>query len=312
MPDLESLRLLVLVGELGSLGQAAERLGISQPAASKRLSLLERRLRLALVDRGTRGSRLTLEGRAVCQWSDRVLAEVDSLMVGVSALRGDRDNDLRVASSMTLAEHFVPGWIGTLRRRSPEVHVSMKVTNSEQVAVLTGRGQVGIGFLEAPTVPRGLTARKVAADRLAVVVAPTHPWARRRTPVALDELAGTPLIVREPGSGTREALDRILSGATEQPVRPLMVLDANAAIRGAVLADVGPAMLSAVTVRTELTEGLLVEVPVTGANLHRTLHAVWPEGRKLVGPAEDLLHVALRAGRPRPSANIAETDPGAL
>jgi DNA-binding transcriptional LysR family regulator len=78
-PDVESLRLLVLVGELGSLGQAAERMGISQPAASRRLSALERRLRLGLVNRTKRGSALTVEGKAVCQWAGRVFAELDSL-----------------------------------------------------------------------------------------------------------------------------------------------------------------------------------------------------------------------------------------
>jgi DNA-binding transcriptional LysR family regulator len=302
-PDLESLQLLVLVGELGSIGQAAERMGISQPAASKRLATLERRLRLALVDRSTRGSALTPEGRAVCQWSGRVLEEVDSLMVGVAALRDERDDDLRLASSMTLAEHFVPRWIGALQRRAPSVHVSLKVTNSEQVAALAAHGQIGIGFVEAPTLPPGLTSRQVAADRLAVVVAPGHEWARRREPVDLAELARTPLIVREPGSGTRETLERLLSDAGFEPVRPLMVLDANAAMRSAVVAGAGPAVLSAVTMQEELTEGRAVEVPVTGADLHRRLHAVWPQGRRLLGAAEELLRIALHS-HSAPSAAV--------
>jgi DNA-binding transcriptional LysR family regulator len=177
-PDFESLLLLTLVAELGSLGQAAEQMRISQPAASKRLAMLERRLRLALVDRDSRGSALTTEGKAVCQWSERVLAEVDSLMAGVAALRADRDDDLRVASSMTLAEHFLPRWIGALRQRSPDVRVSLMVTNSEQAAALAAGGQIGMGFIEAPTVPPGLSSRQVGADRLVVVVAPNHPWVR--------------------------------------------------------------------------------------------------------------------------------------
>src|SRR5882757_3742201 len=147
-PDIESLQLLVLVGELGSIGRAAERIGVSQPAASKRLSLLERRLRLDLVDRSTRGSALTTEGKAVCQWAGSVLTELDSLLAGVRALRGDRENDLRVASSMTLAEHLVPRWIVALRRQNPDVYVSLRVTNSEEVAALAARGEIGIGFTE--------------------------------------------------------------------------------------------------------------------------------------------------------------------
>lgn len=296
-PDLESLRLLTLVAESGSLGKAAARMGVSQPAASKRLGLLERRLGLALVDRSTRGSALTVEGRAVCQWAGRVLAEMDSLLAGASALRGDRDNDLRVACSMTLAEHFVPRWIGTLQRRSPEIYVSLTVTNSEQVATLATQGVVGLGFIEAPTVPSGLVSRTVGSDRLVVVVAPGHPWARRRKPVELEELARTRLIVREPGSGTRETLDRILAGAMPEPARPLMVLDANVAMRGAVLDGVGPAVLSALTMREDLAEGRVVEVPVAGADLRREFRVVWPRGRRLTGAAADLARIAAEGRR---------------
>ncbi|GAA4595555.1 LysR family transcriptional regulator [Planotetraspora phitsanulokensis] len=291
-PDFESLRLLTLVAELGSLGQAAERMRISQPAASKRLAMLERRLGLTLVDRSSRGSALTTEGKAVCQWSDRVLSEVESLMAGAAALRADQDDDLRLASSMTLAEHFVPRWIGALRHRSPDLRVSLKVTNSEQAAELAARGQVGIGFIEAPTVPPGLCSRQVGADRLVVVVAPGHPWLRRRRPVEPAELARTPLIVREPGSGTRETLERILADVDVEPARPLVVLDSNAAMRAAVAAGVGPAVLSVITVREELAEGRVREVPLAGVNLHRRLRAVWPRGRRPTGAAELLLGIA--------------------
>lgn len=295
--DLGSLRLLTLVAELGSLGQAAARMGISQPAASKRLDQLERRLGLTLAERGSRGSALTTEGRAVCQWAGQVLAEADSLLVGVAALRGDRDDDLRLASSMTLAEHFVPRWIGSLQRRLPEVSVSLKVTNSEQVAALVAGGRISLGFIETTTVPAGLDSREVGADRLVVVVAPQHPWARREEPVGPAELAGTRLILREPGSGTRETLERLLAGAGVEPARPLMVLDANAAVRSAVAEGAGPAVLSEVTMRADLAEGRVVEVPVAGADLHRRLHAVWAAGHSLTGPAEELLRIAVRTRR---------------
>lgn len=296
-PDLSSLLLLTWVAEIGSLGQAAERMGISQPAASKRLTQLERRLGLTLVKRDTRGSALTVEGKAVCQWAGRVLAEVDSLMVGVAALRGDHALDLHLAASMTLAEHFVPRWIGTLQRGSPDVYVSLKVTNSEQVATLAANGRISLGFIEAPTVPSGLSSRQVGADRLVVVVAPQHAWARRREPVDLTELARTRLIVREPGSGTRETIERVLAGAGAEPARPLMVLDANVAVRKAVAEGAGPAVLSAVSVRDDLAEGRIVEVPVTGADLRRRLRAVWPKDRPLTGAVEELLRIAARTHR---------------
>jgi DNA-binding transcriptional LysR family regulator len=291
-PEFKNLKLLTLVAELGSLGRAAERMGISQPAASKRLDQLERGLALRLVDRDTRGSVLTVEGKAVCQWAGNVLDVLDTLLAGAAALREGQETDLRLASSMTLAEHFVPRWISALGRTSPEVVVSLKVTNSERVMALAAAGEIGLGFVEAPTVPRELGSRRVGTDRLVVVVDPGHPWARRRKTVDLAELAGTRLIVREPGSGTRETLERLLAGPGIEPVRPLMVLDANAPIRAAVADGAGPAVLSALTVQEDLAAGRMVEVPVADADLHRRLHAVWPKDRQLTGAATELLRIA--------------------
>lgn len=123
--------------------------------------------------------------------------------------------------------------------------------------------------------------------------APTCPcWSG-----ALEELARTRLIVREPGSGTRETPDRILAGAAAEPARPLMVLDANVAMRGAVLGGAGPAVLSALTMREDLADGRVVEVPVAGVDLRRELRAVWARGRRLSGVARDLMRIAVRGGR---------------
>jgi len=295
-PDISSLQLLNFVAELGSLGQAADRMRISQPAASKRMSMLERRLGLTLVSRDTRGSALTTEGKAVCQWAAQVLADVDTLMAGVAALRAGGAVDLQVATSMTLAEHFVPRWIGTLQQQWPELSVSLSVTNSEQAAALAASGQIGLGFIEAAVVPPGLDSRQVGSDRLVVVVAPGHLWAKRDGPVDLGELAATRLIVRERGSGTREALERLLAGVDVTLARPLMVLDANAAIRSAVVQGLGPAVLSAITVHDDLAEGRMVEVAVQGAEMRRRLRAVWRKDRSLTGPAKDLLQIAARTG----------------
>ncbi|MBW4716574.1 LysR substrate-binding domain-containing protein [Saccharothrix obliqua] len=287
-PDLASLRLLVLVGELGSLGRAAQELGVAQPSASKRLSTLERRLGLVLVDRGKRGSALTPAGVVVSERARRVLDEVSGLLAGAEALRREHAAQLRVAASMTVAEHLAPTWIGELRRDRPDLHVGLRVTNSETVLVLLREGAVDLGFVEAPGPLRGLSSRVVATDRLAVVVPPGHRWARR--PVTAAELAATPLVVRERGSGTRDTLDRALPGACP----PALELGSTTAVRGAVVAGVAPAVLSVLAAAADLADGRLVEVPVAGLDLRRVLRAVWPGGRRLVGPAAELLAVAVR------------------
>lgn len=293
-PDLDSLKLLVLVGQHGSVGAAAERVGISQPTASNRLSTLERSLGLVLLERSRRGSRLTEAGHMVVGWSQRVLDDLAELMTGAEALRVRRDAELHVAASMTIAEYLAPSWIGQLRSQRPDLYVGLQVTNSERVAVLVGSGAADIGFIESPRPPRGLATRQVAHDQLIVVVANSHPWARRRKPLSVEELAATPLVVREAGSGTRETLDEALSRAGVAMAKPLLELGSATAVRSAVIAATGPAVVSELAVRTDIVDGRLAAVGVDGLDLRRILRAVWPNDRKLVGPAAELLVVARR------------------
>nr|WP_106969708.1 MULTISPECIES: LysR substrate-binding domain-containing protein [unclassified Streptomyces] len=293
-PDLESLRLLVLVAELESLGRAAERLRISQPSASRRLTTLERGLGLVLVDRTRRGSRLTLAGQVVAGHARRVLDELDDLLAGAGKLRDRREAELRVAASLTIAEYLLPGWISELRARRPELYIGLQVTNSARVPELVESGEADVGFIEGPRLSRVMSTRQVAEDRLVVVVDPGHPWARRREPLTARELSRTPLVLRESGSGTRQTLDRALHLAGCERARALVELGSTTAVRGTVIAGSGPAVLSELAVRRDLDEGLLVGVEVTGVDLTRDLRAVWPTGRRLVGPAAELVAVARR------------------
>lgn len=288
-PDLESLQLLVLVRDRGSLTAAAAELGISQPAASKRLTALERRLDLGLVDRSRRGSALTPAGAAVCGWATRVLEELAVLLEGAAGLRRDREASLSIAASLTVAEHLLPGWIGELRRSTPELRVGLQVTNSARVIELARQDAVDVGFIESLGRVPGLRSVPVARDRLMLVVAPGHAWAGRRDPVGAAELAATPLVTREPGSGTRETADHALVAAGAHPVRPLLELGSSTAVRSAVVDGAGPALISELAVAGDLAEGRLVEVPTTGLNLRRTLRAVWRTGTLPAGPAAALL-----------------------
>ena len=298
-PDLDALRILVLVGELGSVGRAAQAAGIAQPSASARLASLERRLGLALADRSPRGSALTADGKVVSDWARDVLAAADSLVGGVDALRRRRSAELRVAASMTVAECLMPAWLHDFNARRPQVRVGLQVANSAQVLRSVLEGDADLGFVERPGRLADLSSKVVAVDRLVVVVPAGHVLSRRRRPLTAADLARTPLVVREAGSGTRETLGVALRGHDLVP--PVIELGSNAAVKGAVLAGTGPAVLSALAVAPELGAGLLQEVATTGLDLRRQLRAVWPRGRRLLGPAAALLAVASQSRR-RPAA----------
>jgi DNA-binding transcriptional LysR family regulator len=135
----------------------------------------------------------------------------------------------------------------------------------------------------------------VGVDRLAVVVPPGHRWERRRSGITAAELAATPLVAREPGSGTRRYFeDAMAAQANLDWVPPVAELSSTTAIKSAVAAGIGPAVLSSLAVAPELTAGTLRAVKVTDLDLSRRLFAIWAAGRQLIGPAADLRTIAGR------------------
>ncbi|PBC64942.1 LysR family transcriptional regulator [Streptomyces sp. Tue6028] len=285
VPELGALELLLAVARLGSLGRAARELGITQPAASSRIRSMERQLGVALVDRSPRGSRLTDEGALVTDWARRVVEAAEAFDAGAQALRDRRDSRLRVAASMTIAEYLLPGWLIALRAQRPDTAVSLLAGNSAAVAERLLAGEADLGFVEGLSVPVGLDSVVVARDRLIVVTAPGHPWARRRAPLSAGELAATPLILREEGSGTRQVLDAALGGLA----RPLIELSSTTAVKASAVSGAGPAVLSELALGEELSARRLVTVELADVRLDRALRAVWPTGHRPTGPARDLL-----------------------
>ncbi|MEU2063581.1 LysR family transcriptional regulator [Streptomyces sp. NPDC013455] len=290
VPDLAALELLLAVARLGSLGAAAREVGITQPAASSRVRSMERQLGVALVDRSPRGSRLTDAGVLVTDWARRVVEAAAAFDAGARALRDRRDSRLRVAASMTIAEYLLPGWLLALHAERPDTAVSLLAGNSAKVAELLLAGEADVGFVEGLTLPPGLDSTVIARDRLIVVTAPGHPWARRRRPLTAAELAGTPLILRERGSGTRQVLDAALGGLA----RPLIELSSTTAVKASAVSGAGPSVLSELVVGEELATRRLVSIPVEGVSLRRDLRAVWPTGHRPTGPARELLSLTRR------------------
>ena len=291
-PDLTTLDLLDSIAESGSLGRAAARHGMSQPAVSMRMSQLERSLGVSLLQRSPAGTRLTPAGERVVALGRRVLGEVQAMMTGVAALVAEEGSHLRVAASLTVAEYLLPGWLSALHRESPSVVLAVEVANSSRVLARVGDGSADVGFVEGEAgLLGGMSTVVVRSDHLVVVVDPAHSWARRGSAVGGAELAAADLIVREPGSGTREVLDRALSvwgGA-----HSWLELGSTASILAAARRGEGPAVLSALAVAEDVDVGRLVTVRTEGIDLTRSLRAVWPADRAIAPLAGRLLNLAV-------------------
>ncbi|MEE6167719.1 MULTISPECIES: LysR family transcriptional regulator [unclassified Mycolicibacterium] len=296
-PSIDALRLLITVADTGSISAAARAERISQPSASARLRNLERRLGLELLDRRTRGAELTPAGRAVTEWARGAVAAMEDLLTGAAAMRADQT--ARVACSQTIAEYLMPAWLARVREHTGEP-VHLTVANSAGVITAVLGHDADLGFVEGPTVPAGLTSRVVRSDRLALVTAPGHPLTRRRKPVEASELAKLELVIREPGAGTRDTFEHALAKVGLAAHAAAVSLGSNAAIKVMVAAGAHAAVLSELAVAAELRDGRLVEIPVTGVDLHRRLRAVWRASATPRAVMSTLLAIASgRAAGPR-------------
>jgi molybdate transport repressor ModE-like protein len=273
--QLASIELLLDTIRTGSISAAARAHSLSQPSATERLRQLERRLGVTLLRRGPGGTAPTPEGEAVAEWARNVLSAVDAMAAGVAAIRERSSSTaLRVMASLTVAEYVLPSWLHAQRRGGGR-SIDLAVGNSVAVARAVLDRHSDVGFVETPRRFVGLRSTVVGGDRLVVVVAPTHPWARRRSPLTIDQLAATPLLLREPGSGTREAFEAALTAAGAVPVEPLAALASTTTLKVAAAGGDGPSVLSELAVANEVAAGSLLVVPVDGLDLRREFRALW-------------------------------------
>lgn len=291
LPDIAALEVVVAVGRLGSMGAAARDLGLSQQAVSSRVRGVEHELGVEIFVRSPAGVEPTENGRLLLEWASALVDRAAEFVAGVDTLVGNRHATLVVAASMTVAEYLVPGWLTTLTTRIG-ARISVRPMNSTEVIETVRSGDADLGFIESPGETADLDAALVSTDELYVVAAPGHPWARTGR-VSAREVASTPLIQREPGSGTRVTFENALAELGLQPVDPLVELRSVTAIRSSVLTSNGATVLSRLSISDDIAAGRLKRIEVDGVSMIRPLRAVWSSHITVRGPARELLEVAL-------------------
>lgn len=289
-PNLRALELFVAVVDEGSVGAGARKIGMAQPNASRSIVELEADMKAVLLERRPGGSVPTQFGLVVADHAREALEAAHDFKDWAAESQSGRQQELCVGASMTIAETLLPAWLATAREQLPDARIKISVLNSSQVIDEVQQGRLQLGFIETPHVPVRLHSRVVQEDELLVAIGPHHEWASRTGQISLRELAETALVVREPGSGTREALRDLL--ANYVPVEPAQVLSSNAAVRVAVASGAGPAVLSELALRDHLAHGHLLRVPFEGSGISRPLTAVWAGPRRLSRLAGVLVAIA--------------------
>lgn len=280
------LRTFEAVARLGGVGKAATALHLAQPTASTQLKELAQAVGLRLfVPRG-RGLHLTEEGELLLAHTRELFAGWRRFEEDAAALRGLERGRLRIAA-VTTTEYFLPELIGPFARAHQGIHIDLAVENRDAVVRRLERGDDELAVMMLP--PRELPLQRWPfLENPLVVVAPVGHALAQKKRLRLAQLVNEPRLTREAGSGTRAATDEFLA---EQGVEwpPRMALGSNEAIKHAVIAGLGLAVLSRHTLGPAPRRDGLVELPVVGFPIRRRWHLVWHRDRRLSRPARAFL-----------------------
>ncbi len=273
MMDLRRLEIFVKVAELGSFSRAAQALFLTQPTVSEHIRALEDELGVQLLDRLGRGAVPTRAGQLFLGYAQRLLALAREARQAIDQFQGRMSGELIVGGSTIPGEYVLPILIGQFRSKYPEISISLLIGSSRQVAEWVEEGRVEVGVVGAHPAARVLESRELMADELVVVVPAGHPWFERAT-VTVADLEAEPMIMRERGSGSREALERALSdiGLDLSAFRVVAEMASTQAIKQAVRAGVGISLISQRAVEDECKARLLHCVKVKDLRVVRSFY----------------------------------------
>jgi LysR family transcriptional regulator, low CO2-responsive transcriptional regulator len=275
--NLHHLAIFHAVAETGSISACAERMHISQPAISRQLKEFEQRIGVVLFERLPRGMRLTQPGEVLRDYAARLFAIARTAEAAVKELSDARQGHLSIGASNTVGTYILPGVLARFRRSYPDVGISMFVGNTEQVSQGVADLRFMVGFIEGPLHVADLRADRFIDDEIVPVASADHPLSGKKR-LSPADLSGQPLLMREPGSGTRELIETHLQ---RHAIRPGNIVEFGntEAIKQAAIHGGGIAWLPRVCMPRELAAGELVRLPVKLPTIRRPLSVIRrPEG----------------------------------
>lgn len=259
---LEQLRIFIAVAERQHVTRAAEALHLTQSAVSSAITNLEGRHRVALFDRVGRNVVLNPAGEAFLVEARGVLARAAAAEAALTDLSGLARGRLAIHASQTIASYWLPKRLAAFHRAHPGIELAVAIGNTAQVAKAVAEGAAELGLVEGETDEPALSRSVIDHDDLCLVVDPDHPWAGLE---ATPDLTASEWVLREPGSGTRSSLEAALRerGLGIANLAVAMVLPDNEAVRGAVEAGAGAAVMARSVAAGSLATGALRAVPMS-------------------------------------------------
>jgi DNA-binding transcriptional LysR family regulator len=275
--QIEHLRTFVYITDCGSLSAAARARRISQPAVTKQVQRMEAELGAALLVRGPkRQAKLTPAGEKVQVFARDTLARFEALERDLAALRAVGSGTLHLAASTIPGEYILPGLLAAFRTQYPQVEVQMTISDTDRVVAKLLADEADVGVIGSHIKRPGLRLERLVADEVILAAPPDHPFAARQS-VAVHELQGQPLIMREEGSGTRRSVEEALASAGFNLPQDniVLTLGSTQAILQAVAQGLGLGFVSTRAAAQSLAAGQLASVGLNGVDLGRDLYLAY-------------------------------------
>lgn len=293
--SIQKLRILSAIAAHRNYTRAAEQLRISQPAVSLQIRQLEDYIGAPVIERVNKKIHLTDNGEMLLEAARDILSRLDRLENDIQQKRGEVAGRLDIAVVST-AKQFMPHYLGRFLRFYPKVVPQLTVTNRASLLEAISENRHDLYIMGQ--VPEGLPVEAHPfLDNLLEVVAPVDHHLEGRRNIALQTLLDEPFLIREQGSGTRAAVDRLFH-ENGLKINPFMVLGSAEAIKNAVMAGLGIAVLSRHNLALELETGRINVLDVQDFPLRRRWYVVYPGGKSLSFTANTFLDMLLYEKRP--------------
>ena len=280
---LRQLKVFEAVARHLNYTRAAQELHLTQPAASMQVKQLEESLGVALFEQLGKRIHLTEAGQEVLTYTRSVIQHLDELEGVLNRIKGLSGGRLRI-SVATTANYFIPTLLGTFSRRYPDVTVTLDVTNRETLLRQLSENTVDLVIMGQPPTEADVEAEAFMDNPLVVVAPPDHPLAGKKK-IPLARLQEETFLVREPGSGTRSAMERFFN-ERNMKLRTGMEVGSNEAIKQSVQAGLGLGLLSRATIDQELALKRLAVLDIEDLPIMRHWFVVHRKGKRLSATAE--------------------------
>ncbi len=291
--DTRQLAAFCAVVERKSFSQAAERLGVTQPAVSLQVRSLEKRLGRKLLDRSGRRVEPTEAGLALYRGAQRMLALEGQLIEELDAgEEGELGGSLEVGASTGPGSTVVPVLLCEFQHENPGVAVSLSISDTQTVVDRVAERVLELGVVGASRRHRGVVFEPFFRDEVVLACPPGHGFAGRS--VSLEELREEPLIVMQEGAGVRQVIEDELrrAGTRLRDLEPRLELGLQESVKSAVAAGHGVTFISRTAIEADLAAGTLVTARVKGLEPSREISLVRSAGRSPTRAAEAFLEFA--------------------